>query len=198
MINSIPTTDHKLFVAQVTPLIPPLRGFAKQLTRDDDQLHDLVQDTLLTAYRFYNQFEQGTNLKGWLFKIMKNQFINQVRGHRLFTISFSEEGCEYLLDITTDADRQRIDVFSDEVQSAFFALKDEFREVLILSDLEDMSCREISEKLNMPEGTVKSRIHRARKALQQSLAGYACTHGYQVPERMSRGFYASKSREVAV
>ena len=141
--------------------LDPLYSAALRLTKNDRDAEDLVQDTFLRAYRFFDKFERGTNMKAWLFKILTNTFINRYR--RSVKERNIVEGTERVL--------------SDDVLRAVDALPVDFRMVVILADLQEFSYKEIAEILDVPVGTVMSRLYRGRRLLQKALAGYAVVSG---------------------
>jgi len=178
------------FEAELMPVIAPLYNFAYRLTLDEDDANDLVQETYLKAYRFFEYFEPGTNAKAWLFRILKNTFINDFRkkSKQPAKVDYSEiEGYYNTEDIegdeggstTTDMRSQTVqDLIGDEVASALNSLPVDFRTVIILCDLEGFTYEEMAKILDIPIGTVRSRLHRARNFLKEKLSRYAKTMGY--------------------
>ena len=167
--------------------LDPLFSAALRLTKNERDAEDLVQDTFLRAYRFFDKFERGTNIKAWLFKILTNTFINRYRrkvkersvveGAERDTVHerfMSREASEYAANPEQYfSDR----LLSDDVLKAIDALPIDFRLVVILADLQEFSYKEISEILECPVGTVMSRLYRGRKLLQKSLRTYAILQG---------------------
>lgn len=167
------------FQSQVEPWLDALYAAGLRLTRNERDAEDLVQDAVMRAYRFYDSFEQGTNFRAWLFKILTNTFINQYR--RSVKERALDQGSEreavqaqfFSFDATDQASNpeeyllQR--VMSEDVLQAIDALPIDFRMVVILADLQEFSYREIAEILDVPVGTVMSRLFRGRKALQKQL-----------------------------
>ena len=165
-----------------------LYAAALRLTRNERDAEDLVQDGLLRAYRFFDRFERGTNMKAWLFKILTNTFINTYRrstkersiveGPEQETVQHhaaSQDAAEQ----AADPERWFLDrVVSDEVLAAVDALPIDFRMVVILADLQEFSYREIADILDVPVGTVMSRLYRGRRLLQKALARYAVDSGF--------------------
>jgi RNA polymerase sigma-70 factor (ECF subfamily) len=145
-----------------------------------------LQDTYLKAYRFIDKYERETNAKAWLFRILKNSFINNyrknVRTPEQVEYEEVEDYVELLKDRSTNVNdlRRQFDenLLGDEVVQAMDSLNEEFRTIIILSDLEEMTYEEIAEVLDIPLGTVRSRLHRARKAMQEKLYSFALKHGY--------------------
>ena len=179
------------FQAELMPVLDPLYNFAYRLTLDEDDANDLVQETYLKAYRFFEYFEPGTNAKAWLFRILKNSFINDFRkkSKQPAKVDYSEvEGYYNPDEVEGDADtgasssdlRQQStrDLIGDEVASALNSLPVDFRTVIILCDLEGFTYEEMAKVLDIPIGTVRSRLHRARNFLKDKLEKYASSMGY--------------------
>lgn len=188
----MPTTEYTeaekniLFQREFLPYVDSMYNFAYKLTLDEDDAKDLVQDTYLKAFRFINSFEQGTNAKAWLFKILKNSFINDFRKksrqpakvdyQEIENVYNSEDVDE---DITVDLRSETVqDLIGDEVSNAINSLAVDFRTVIILCDLEGFTYEEMAKILDIPIGTVRSRLHRARSILKQKLELYAKKLGY--------------------
>lgn len=152
---------------------------ALRMAKDATEAQDLAQDVYLRAYQFFDRFEQGTNFKAWLFKILQNVFINkyrrEVREPGVVNILHCEED---IATATTPEDEIFDKLLDDDVARAIDALPDEFRLVVILVDLEGFSYKETAEITDRPMGTVMSRLHRGRKLLRDSLYEYAKEHGY--------------------
>ena len=167
------------FEALLTPWLDPLYASALRLTRNERNAEDLVQDTVMRAWRFFEKFEKGTNFRAWIFKILTNTFINSYRRNtrerslqdeserqsveaRFFSAELTEQTQnpeEYLLNR----------VMSQDVLVAIDTLSIDFRMVVILADLQEFSYKEIAEILDIPVGTVMSRLFRGRKQLQKIL-----------------------------
>lgn len=166
--------------------VDPMYNFAYRLTFDEDDAKDLVQDTYLKAFRFINSFERGTNAKAWLFRILKNSFINEFRkrSKQPAKVDYNEVEQFYNSDdagsqITTDLRVETVqDMIGDEISGALNAIPVDFRTVIILSDLEGFTYEEMSKILDIPIGTVRSRLHRARNMLKEKLVAYAKEMGY--------------------
>ncbi len=177
----------KLFEEEFMPHLGALYNFAFKLTYEEDDSKDLVQDTFMKAYRFINSFQRGTNAKAWLFRILKNSFINEYRkkSKQPAKVDYQEvEGFYNSKDTdkpatTTDL---RVDMvknmIGDEITIALNSLDVDFRTVIILCDLEGFTYEEMSKILDVPIGTVRSRIHRARNLLKEKLSTYAAKMGY--------------------
>lgn len=175
------------FEKEFMPLINSLYNFAYRLTLDEDDANDLVQETYLKAYRFFNSYEQGTNAKAWLFRILKNSFINDFRkkSKEPSKVDYQEVESFYNSDdidenITTDLRVESLqDMIGDEVANALNSLAVDFRTIIILCDLEGFTYEEMAKILDIPIGTVRSRLHRARNLLKDKLRTYAGTMGFK-------------------
>jgi RNA polymerase sigma-70 factor (ECF subfamily) len=164
-----------------------LYGTALRLTRHQSEAEDLVQDTLVRAYRFQHHFEPGTNLKAWLLRILTNTFINHYRrSARERRVLDHEEGSPVgdgvmsraamrgLLDATTVAQEG---LLREEIAAALAELPEDYRVMIVLADVEELSYKEIAETVGVPIGTVMSRLHRARKLMQKRLIQQALQMG---------------------
>ena len=162
---------------------------ALRMTRNPADAEDLVQETYLKAYRAYNTFQEGTNLKAWLYKILTNTFINSYRSRkrRPEQTEFDEGEDLYLfrrlggLEAARSgrsAEEEVMDHFTeDDVKAAVEALPEQFRMAVLLADVEGFSYKEIADILDVPIGTVMSRLHRGRRALQKALHQFAVQRG---------------------
>jgi RNA polymerase sigma-70 factor (ECF subfamily) len=177
-----------LFEKEFVPHMDAMYNFALRLTNDEDDAHDLVQDTCMRAFRFIGSFEPGTYAKAWLFRILKNNFINDYRKKSRGPTKVEFEWVEQSfagdddLEPAFQADLQAETVnemLGDEITSAIQALPVDFRMIIILCDLEEFSYEEMAKILNIPIGTVRSRLHRARTMLKETLAVYAAKRGYK-------------------
>jgi len=176
----------KIFNTEFLPHIDSMYNFAYRLTFDEDESKDLVQETYLKAFRFLNSFQQGTNAKAWLFRILKNSFINDFRkkSKQPAKVDYQEVETYYNSDdvdvsITTDLRVDTVqDMIGDEISNALNALAVDFRTVIILCDLEGFTYEEMAKILDIPIGTVRSRLHRARNLLKEKLQVYAKSMGY--------------------
>ncbi len=177
----------QVFHDEFMPHINSMYNFAYRLTFDEDDANDLVQDTYLKAFRFIHSFERGTNAKAWLFRILKNSFINDYRkkSKEPAKVDYQEVETYYNSD---DVDRQitpdlRVeslqDMIGDEISNALNSLDVDFRTVIILCDLEGFKYEEMAKILDIPIGTVRSRLHRARNLLKEKLSDYAKQMGYK-------------------
>ena len=172
--------DRRRFQDDALPLLDPLYGAALRMTRNPADAEDLVQETMLRAYRAFDSFEAGTNLKAWLFRILTNAYINtyrkkqrepqkvsademddfdlyqELKGH---DPQYQQTPENIVLDSLVDSD----------IIEAIEDLPEQFRMAVMLSDVEDFSYAEMAEIMDVPMGTVMSRLHRGRKALQKRL-----------------------------
>jgi RNA polymerase sigma-70 factor, ECF subfamily len=182
------TTDrHTLeFEQEALPHLNALYTFAVRLCRDKDDAEDLVQETFMKAFRFFDKFERGTNCKAWLFRILKNTYINKYRRDTrepdMVEYDVVEEFYESIKSDYSDSSNLEQRLFStmldDEVTEALESLPDDFRTVILLCDVEEFTYEEIAEFLDCPIGTVRSRLHRARNMLAAKLSIYAKSKGY--------------------
>jgi RNA polymerase sigma factor (sigma-70 family) len=178
---------YKIFDQEFMPHINSMYNFAYRLTVDEDEAKDLVQDTYLKAFRFITSFQKGTNAKAWLFRILKNSFINDYRkkSKEPAKVDYQEVETFYNSD-EADADNITVDLrvesvqemIGDEVATALNSLAVDFRTVIILCDIEGFTYEEMAKILDIPIGTVRSRLHRARNLLKEKLKSYAKTMGY--------------------
>ncbi|MBI2427796.1 MAG: sigma-70 family RNA polymerase sigma factor [Ignavibacteriales bacterium] len=183
---SIQDPRHKEFEQQALPHMDVLYNYALRLTANADDASDLLQETFLKAYRFWDKFEQGTNLRAWLFRIMKNTYINLYRKEvkEPDKVDYAEIESYYnnIRDESTDDNDLQQKIFGqlldDDVSKALEALPEEFRTVVILCDIEGLAYEEIAEFLQIPVGTVRSRLHRGRKLLYTRLYDYAKERGF--------------------
>ncbi len=165
---------------------------ALKLTRSASEAEELVQDTYVKAFRFAHKFEWGTNLKAWLFRIQSNTFINDYRhrGHerRYLERAATESIYDEVLDTearayASDPEKHVFNKFlGEELERAIDELPDDFRMVVMLTDLQGFSYKEVAEILGCPIGTVMSRLHRARRMLQRELIDFAVDAGLTTPK----------------
>lgn len=178
---------ERIFEEEFMPQIDALYTFAYHLTYNEDDANDLVQDTYLKAYRFIDNYIEGTNAKAWLFKILKNAFINQYRKRTKQptrvdyeeVINFHEEEDSNYSTYMDMREEMFQAMMGDEVTNAINALPVDFRVVLLLCDIEGFTYEEIAKIVDIPIGTVRSRLHRARNMLKVELRNYAASLGYQ-------------------
>lgn len=185
--------DKKLrFESEAMPYMHSLYGMALKYTHNETEAEDLVQDALIKAYNRFDSYEEGTNCRAWLFRILTNTFINKYRRQKRerayidCVITESMECCDLT---AAPADRQLESLepatptaesfaFSDEIVRALDAVSNEFKSIVVLADLQDFSYKEIAEKLHIPLGTVMSRLFRGRQMLKKTLTTYAAAAGY--------------------
>lgn len=177
------------FEAEVLPFMDSLYSTAYRMSRNRQDAEDLLQETYLRAYKYYDKFQEGTNFKAWLFKILKNTFINRYRKRQRQPLknSFDEiEGSfeSKLLESpltargATPEEELMVDALDQDVQQALEALPEDYRTAVELADLQGLSYREIADQLGIPLGTVMSRLYRGRRKLEAVLLQYAREHGY--------------------
>jgi RNA polymerase sigma-70 factor, ECF subfamily len=166
------------FEAEALPLLNGMYSSALRLTRNPTDAEDLIQETFLRAYRGFHQFEEGTNLKAWLYRILTNTFINSYRKKQREPQTISDDEVEdwYLYSKMAErgaepsAETAVIESLPDEdVQAALADLPEQFRISVMLADVEGFSYKEIADITDVPIGTVMSRLHRGRKALEKAL-----------------------------
>lgn len=197
MSDAEPTLAQQQFTAQAMPYLDALYNTAMRLSRNAQDAEDLVQETYLKAYRHFDKFEPGTNLKAWLFKILKNTFINEYRRRQLRPLesdfgeieeAFENEVAEHgSQPIQTPEDEVLAASLDERVQKALAALPNDYRMVVLLADVEGFAYREIAEILDIPVGTVMSRLYRGRKQLEAEMLRYGREHGYlrgEAPAKM--------------
>lgn len=169
------------------PHIDSMYNFAFRLTNDEDDANDLLQDTYMKAFRFINSFQEGTNAKAWLFRILKTALStttakskepSKVDYQEVETVYNSTEDAEF--ESTSDLRIEAVqDLIGDEVAMALNGLPVDFRTVIILCDIEGFTYEEMAKILDIPIGTVRSRLHRARNLLKEKLRSYAKSMGYK-------------------
>jgi RNA polymerase sigma-70 factor (ECF subfamily) len=178
------------FEAGVLAQLDSLYRTARRMTSNQQEAEDLVQETLLKAFRFSNSYTPGTNLRAWLFRILNTSAINRYRKQATHPAPAPlPEGEDFYLynrirdlsgqELNVGAEDEVLEKYLDEdVYNALNALPPNFRMPVILADIEGLSYKEIAEALQIPIGTVMSRISRARRQLQHSLWEYARERGY--------------------
>jgi RNA polymerase sigma-70 factor (ECF subfamily) len=186
----MPDDKRQSFEAEALPHLDAVYRVALRLSGDETQADDLTQETMLKAYRAWDQYREGTNARAWLLTILRNTFINDYRKRRKAgpTVDVNEVERYTVFHDVQEADpegRFFSQLVDEDVTRAIDALPDEFKEALVLSDVEGMAYAEIARITEVPVGTVKSRIFRARQALQKTLYDYAVEMGY-IKEREAR------------
>ncbi len=176
------------FEAAAMPFVDALYNTAYRMTRNSQDAEDLVQETYLKAYKYYDKFQEGTNFKAWLFKIMKNTFINNYRKKQAappqsdfadIEESFESQVSEEVTRKVKDPEAELLeDVLDEDIQRALEELPEDYRMVVLLADLEGFAYKEIAEILDVPVGTVMSRLYRGRRRLEEAMLRFAREHGY--------------------
>ena len=181
--------DQADFAEQAMPLLDALYSAALRMTRNPADAEDLLQETYLRAYRGFGGFREGTNLKAWMYRILTNSYINTYRSKKRRPQETELDDVEELflyrklggpasLLLGRSAEDELLDWVTDtEVKEALEALPDQYRMTVLLADVEGFAYKEIAEILDVPIGTVMSRLHRGRKALQKELYEFAKTKG---------------------
>lgn len=186
--------QYAAFYEEAVPHLDALYATALRMTKSEATADDLVQETMLKAFRYFDKYEKGTNCKAWLFKILTNTFINRYRK--------GQKRKEYLVDDDYRPLQERAEApkrnpyvddidaeeelfhkfFGDEVKAALEDMPVDFRMVVLLADLQDFAYKEIAEIMDCPIGTVMSRLYRGRRMLQTALAEYAREQGFIHPD----------------
>lgn len=174
------------FNEEIIPHLDALYNFALRLTADPNDAEDLVQDTIVKAYRFFTSYEKGTNAKAWLFRILKNSYINNYRkrSKKPQQVDYDEVSTFYesvRAEHTDTSDleaRLYRDLMDDDITGALEALPEDFRTVVLLCDVEGFTYEEIANMLDVPIGTIRSRLHRGRNLLKAQLVEYAEKRGF--------------------
>jgi RNA polymerase sigma-70 factor (ECF subfamily) len=174
------------FQTEAIPYQSALYNYALKIVRNSDDAQDLVQDTYYKAYKSFHQFKSGTNSKAWMFMILKNTFINNYRKLKREPSKvdyddieniYEEIKSDWTSDNNLDLDFYQ-NFLDDDLSAALAKLPMKMKEVFLLCDMEGYSYEEIADIIKVPVGTVRSRLHRARKFLQEELFGYAKINGY--------------------
>ena len=185
--------DQATFADQAMGYMDQLYSAARRMTRNAADAEDLVQETYLRAYRGFGNFQQGTNLRAWLFRILTNAFINSYRSKQRKPRSVDLAGVEDLYlhqrlggDTRAALGASAEDVLMEqitesEIVAALESLPEEYRITVLLADVEGFAYKEIAEILDIPMGTVMSRLHRGRKTLQQRLLEFGQMRGFTDP-----------------
>ncbi len=177
----------RIFEGEFMPQIDALFNFAYHLTYNEDDANDLVQETYMKAFRFIDKYIEGTNAKAWLFKILKNAFINQYRKRSKQPTKVDFEDIVSYHDQDDGTPQSYVDLrqeifqgmMGDEITIAINSLPVDFKTVILLCDVEGFTYEEIAKIVDIPIGTVRSRLHRARNMLKEQLQTYATSLGYK-------------------
>lgn len=178
---------QKDFEEEIIPHLDAMYNFALRLTSDPNDAEDLVQDTIVKAYRFFSSYEKGTNAKAWLFRILKNSYINNYRkkSKQPNQVDYDEVSTFYetiraeRTDTSDLEDRMFRELIDDDISNALEELPEDFRTVVLLCDVEGFTYEEIANMLDVPIGTIRSRLHRGRNLLKTQLMEYAEKRGYR-------------------
>ena len=174
------------FNEEIIPHLDALYNFGLRLTTDPNDAEDLVQDTIVKAYRFFSSYEKGTNAKAWLFRILKNSYINNYRkkSKKPQEVDFDEVATFYetiraeRTETSDLEDKMFRELIDDDLSKALEEIPEDFRTVVLLCDVEDFTYEEIANMLDVPIGTIRSRLHRGRNLLKAQLMDYATKRGY--------------------
>ncbi|SHG27623.1 RNA polymerase, sigma subunit, ECF family [Fodinibius roseus] len=175
------------FEEEIIPHLDAMYNFALRLTSDPSDAEDLVQDTIVKAFRFFSSYEKGTNAKAWLFRILKNSYINNYRkkSKKPSQVDYDEVSTFYetiraeRTDTSDLEDKMFRELIDDDISNALDELPEDFRTVVLLCDVEGFTYEEIANMLDVPIGTIRSRLHRGRNLLKAQLMEYAKKRGYQ-------------------
>ena len=177
------------FTTDAMQYAPQLFSTALRMTRSRSDAEDLVQETYIKGWRSFHTFQEGTNLRAWLFRIMTNTYINKYNAKKRKGTEVELDDVEELFlykrlgsidqsQLSSSAEDQMLELFTDdEVKNALEELPEDFRIPVLLSDVDGFSYKDIAEMLEIPIGTVMSRLHRGRKAMQKMLYEYARERG---------------------
>jgi len=181
--------DQAAFAEQAMEYMGSLYSAALRMTRNPSDAEDLVQETYLKAYRAFGSFQEGTNLKAWLYRILTNTFINSYRARRRRPEQTELDDVEDLylyrrlggleaVSAGRSAEEEVLEHFTEsEVKEAVESLPEQFRMAVLLADVEGFSYKEIADILDVPIGTVMSRLHRGRRSLQKTLHNFGAARG---------------------
>ena len=174
------------FNEEILPHLDALYNFGLRLTADPNDAEDLVQDTIVKAFRFFSSYEKGTNAKAWLFRILKNSYINNYRrkSKKPQEVDYDEVASFYesiraeRTESSDLEDKMFRELIDDDLSNALDSIPEDFRTVVLLCDVEDFTYEEIANMLDVPIGTIRSRLHRGRNLLKAQLMEYATNRGY--------------------
>ena len=202
--------DQAEFESMAMPFMDQLYSHALRLTKNSSDAEDLVQETYLKGYRAFSSFKEGTNLRAWLFRILTNSFINNYRKKQR---GFEEEDFDEIDDMYLHRRLGSIQnntlgmsaedmlferLTEDEIKDAVEALPTQYREVVLLADVQGFSYKEIAEILEIPNGTVMSRLHRGRTKLQKALLEFASKRGLLVGSSQMNSYQERLPKTVGV
>lgn len=189
-MNAAPGSRDAAFAAEALPWLPHVARFARTLARDESDADDLVQETFVRAYDAWHTYTPGTGCKSWLFTICRNVYLREIRrGARMVTADDPEAEAMASAGLYHYAVRRGLGTMFDRVdlgpavQRAIAALPDDYRDVVVLVDVQDCAYEEAAAIVGVPIGTVRSRLFRARRLLQQSLLAFAEDAGLVDPSR---------------
>ncbi len=180
------TKYDKIFENELLPHVGALQTFAYHLTYNQEDADDLVQETYMKAYRFIDKYDEGTNAKAWLFKILKNAYINEYRKRVKQPtkvdfediVAYHDTDDDHISGYSDLREEIFLHMMGDEVTSAINSLTIDFRTVILLCDIEGFTYEEIASIIDVPIGTVRSRLFRARNLLKEKLTSYAQKMGF--------------------
>lgn len=189
--DKMKSQQDKIFENEFLPHADALANFAYYLIQDEDEVDDLVQDTFMKAYKAVEQYQVGTNSKAWLFRIMKNTFINEYKrkkrqGQKVTyeeIVTFHDEEDSPLTSFTDLRTELFNEMMGDEVMTAINDLPRDYRTIMILCYVEEFQYEELAAIFDIPIGTVRSRLSRARGLLKDKLKEYAKEMGYKEEEK---------------
>ncbi len=184
--------QQESFEREALPYLDSLYRYGLRLCGDPVQAEDLVQETMVKAFRSWERYAIGTNIRAWLFTIMRNTLISQYRRRRKHaeSVDISEVDGFIVFDAIYNpnpSERFFDRLVDEEVTGAIDSLSADYREIVVLADVEDLTYEEIAEVVGIPVGTVKSRLHRARRMLQRKLYDYAVELGFIRPDKIFIG-----------
>ena len=192
-------SEKEKFTTDAMQYAPQLFSTALRMTRNRSDAEDLVQETYIKGWRSFHTFQEGTNLRAWLFRIMTNTYINKYNAQKRKGTEVELDDVEELFlykrlgsidqsQLSSSAEDQMLNLFTDdEVKNALESLPEDFRIPVLLSDVDGFAYKEIAEMLEIPIGTVMSRLHRGRKAMQKMLYEYARDKGLIVEPETVEG-----------
>ncbi|EEI15843.1 sigma-70 family RNA polymerase sigma factor [Corynebacterium lipophiloflavum] len=193
MMPMADTDVHKRFTEEAMPLLDQLYAGALRMTRNPQDAEDLVQETYLKAFNAFDSYKPGTNLKAWLYRIMTNSYINTYRKRQRRPLETStEDMTDHQLYTTSSHDSTGLEsaevaalkvMPNSRISEAFDELNEDYRMVVYMADVEEMAYKEIAEALDIPLGTVMSRLHRGRKQLRVLLKDVANEQGIGLEEK---------------